>query len=137
MPERSCKMPENTYREDVLKIWPGRGLDYSRVADVVGLTNDDLSRVAQVAKSRVCFGNHIPPALKERRVQILHCFLQVAEHFDGNGQKASLWFKTTNPMLGGISPRDMIRFGRLSKLQRLILGALLENRQSEPQAQAT
>lgn len=137
VPERTCNMPETLYRDGALKFRPHRGLDYQWVTDMVGLTNDDLSRVGQVAKSRVRLDERAPPALRERLEQIANCFLQVTEHFNGNGQKASLWFKITNPMLGHISPRDMIRYGRLSKLQRLVTSALSESRQIEPYEKST
>jgi hypothetical protein len=38
-----------------------------------------------------------------------------------------LWFKTKNPLLGSISPRDMIRYGRYEKLRRFVMEALEEN----------
>ena len=135
MTEATRRMFDNIYRADSLKFWADHGLDYERVRDVVGLTNDDLSRVAHVAKSSVRFDERIPPVLKERMEQIANCCLLVAEHFDGNAQKASLWFKTPNPMLGNVSPRDMIRYGRFSKLQRFVTGALAEDGSSEPAAQ--
>ena len=135
MTEATRRMFDNIYRADSLKFWANHGLDYERVRDVVGLTNDDLSRVAHVAKSSVRFDERIPPVLKERMEQIANCCLLVAEHFDGNAQKASLWFKTPNPMLGNVSPRDMIRYGRFSKLQRFVTGALSEDGAREPAAQ--
>ena len=134
MTVRVHPMFENIYRKDSLKFWAEHGLNYERVRDVVGLTNEDLSRVAQVAKSSVRFDERIPPVLKERLEQIANCCLLVAEHFDGNAEKASLWFKTPNPMLGNVSPRDMIRYGRFTKLQRFIAGALGEAGRREPEA---
>jgi uncharacterized protein (DUF2384 family) len=128
-------MFENIYRKDSLNFFANHGLNYERVKEVVGLTNDDLSRVAEVAKSSVRFDERIPPVLKERLEQIANCCLLVADHFDGDAKKASLWFKTPNPMLGDISPRDMIRFGRFSKLQRFIVGALTEGGRREQEAQ--
>lgn len=135
MPEGTHRMFDNIYREDSLKFWADHGLDYERVRDMVGLTNDDLSRMAHVAKSSVRFDNRIPPVLKERMEQIANCCLLIANHFNGNAEKASLWFKTPNPMLGNVSPRDMIRYGRFAKLQRFVVGALSENRPGEQQAQ--
>jgi len=42
----------------------------------------------------------------------------VMEFFEGNETKARLWFETKNPLLGGISPNDMIKAGRYDKLLR-------------------
>lgn len=136
MTARASRMFENIYRRDSLQFWADHGLNYERVKNVVGLTNEDLSRVAQVSKSSVRFDERIPPVLKERLEQIANCCLLVAEHFDGNAEKASLWFKTPNPMLGNVSPRDMIRFGRFAKLQRFVVGALTEGEPREQEAQA-
>jgi len=47
----------------------------------------------------------------------------VAEFFDGDPVKTALWFRTPNPMLGDMSPRDMIRYGRYKRLQKFILEA--------------
>lgn len=47
----------------------------------------------------------------------------VAEHL-GSREKAALWFKISNPLLGNISPRDMLRMGRFKKLQRFVVEAL-------------
>ncbi len=35
-----------------------------------------------------------------------------------------LTFQVKNPALGGISPRDMIRFGRYQKLEKFVQNAL-------------
>src|ERR1700676_3059724 len=132
--ERAHRIFDTVSRGDSLKFWADHGLNYERVRDMVGLTNDDLSRLAQVSKSSVRFDDRIPPLLKERMEQIANCCQRIADHFDGNAQKTSLWFKTPNPMLGNVSPRDMIRYGRFTKLQRLIVGALSENSSRESKA---
>jgi hypothetical protein len=115
---------DNVHREDPLKFWANHGLNYERVKEVVGLTNQDLSRVAQVAKASVRFDDRIPPELKSRMEQIANCCAMVAEHFNGDANKVAIWFGALNPMLGNTSPRDMIRYGRFSKLQRFIAEAL-------------
>jgi hypothetical protein len=51
----------------------------------------------------------------------------VATHFNGDKRKTALWFKMENPSLGGISPRDMIRYGRLKKLKLFIKNRLEGN----------
>ena len=118
----------NVYRKDSLRFWADHGLDYEKVREVVGLTNQDLSRVAHVAVSSVRFDDRIPPELKMRLEQIANCCLLVAERFDGDPKKVALWFGANNPMLGNVSPRDMIRYGRFAKLQRFIMEALGSSR---------
>jgi hypothetical protein len=58
----------------------------------------------------------------------------VAQFFDGDAAKTALWFKTPNPLLGNLSPRDMIRYGRYDRLRRFVLDALDEN---APEAHGT
>ena len=36
--------------------------------------------------------------------------------FGGDDNKASLWFRTKNPLLGDVEPRDMILHGRKRRL---------------------
>jgi hypothetical protein len=47
----------------------------------------------------------------------------VAEYFDGDVQKVGVWFELQNPMLGNISPRNMIRCGRYKRLLNFVLDA--------------
>jgi hypothetical protein len=46
----------------------------------------------------------------------------------GDVRKTVLWLTLPNPMLGNVSPRDMIRFGRYKRLSKFIANALSENR---------
>lgn len=39
-----------------------------------------------------------------------------------------LWFRTKNPLLGGITPNAMIRIGRGKKLTKFVVLTLGENR---------
>ena len=115
----------NVFEKDSLKFWANHGLlDYERVRALVGLTNQDLSRVANVSAASVRFDERIPPELKARMEQIANCALLVAERFDGDARKVAIWFGAPNPMLGNVSPRNMIRYGRFAKLQRFIMEAL-------------
>ncbi len=44
----------------------------------------------------------------------------ISKYFNGDETKIALWFKMENPALGGISPLDMIRHGRVKKLMGFI-----------------
>lgn len=52
---------------------------------------------------------------------------QVVGFFEGDVAKTALWFRLRNPLLGDISPRDMIRYGRYAKLQQFVVEALADN----------
>ena len=53
---------------------------------------------------------------------------EVVEFFEGDVDKASLWFNTNNHLLGGASPMGMIRLGRFEKLLSFITVSLDENK---------
>jgi len=40
------------------------------------------------------------------------------------------WFKARNPLLGDVSPRDMIRLGRYEKLRKFIISAMMDSREA-------
>ena len=50
-----------------------------------------------------------------------------SQFFAGDATKTALWFQTKNPLLGNISPRDTIRYGRYEKLRRFVMSAMEEN----------
>ena len=52
---------------------------------------------------------------------------QVLGFFEGDVGKTALWFRLPNPLLGDLSPRDMIRYGRYARLQEFVVEALAEN----------
>ena len=46
--------------------------------------------------------------------------IDVQRLFSGDDRKASLWFRTENPMLGDVEPREMIRHGRTRRLAMFV-----------------
>lgn len=111
----------NVPQSDPLDFWAKNGLDYRRVSEFLELDTNDLSKVGGVSKKSVRLDSRVPQALKERLEQIANICTLVAEHFDGDVDKTALWFRTPNPMLGEISPREMIRLGRYKKLLSFVL----------------
>ena len=99
----------------------------SKVIEFVGFKKDDVSKAAGVPASSVRYDERMPQILKDRLREWANLFNLVAQFFKGDAVKTALWFKTVNPMLGDISPRDMIRFGRYQKLLKFILNAISEN----------
>ena len=113
--------------QDGLNFWHGSVLDFQRVRDFAGLNADDLARIAGVAKSSVRSDAKAPREVKEHLENIANICNLVFEFFQDN-VKTKLWLQTPNPMLGNLSPRDMIRFGRFAKLQRFVTQAIAEGR---------
>ena len=112
---------------DHLGFWANETLNAKGVADFLSLGKKDVAKVAGVALSSVRFDQKIPREVLERMEEIANICLLVAQYFSGDVSKTALWFKTKNPLLGGITPRDMIRFGRYSRLQKFVLEALEQN----------
>lgn len=59
--------------------------------------------------------------------QLIEMRIKILKFFNGNVDKAILWFETANPGLGNISPNDMIKIGREEKLNKFIDNCLEGN----------
>lgn len=117
-------------QNDRLQFWTGGELDYQKVRDFVDLSTKDVSRLAGVAKSSVRYDQKAPKEVREHLEQVANICNLVFDFFQ-NDVMTQLWFKTPNPMLGNVSPRDMIRFGRYHKLLRFVTQAMEENARGE------
>lgn len=109
--------------DDLLGFYRDSRTDYRRVADLVKLSKEDLSRISKVAKSSVRFDDAIPAAVAERLREVANIANLVAEYFDGNQQKVELWFELPNPQLGNVSPRNMICSDHCKRLLNFVLDA--------------
>jgi hypothetical protein len=109
--------------DDLLHLYRHGSPDYKRIADLVKLSKTDLSKISQVAKASVRFDANIPEPVAERLREIANIANLVAEFFSGDAQKVGLWFELANPMLGNISPRNMIRIGRYKRLLNFVIDA--------------
>ncbi len=96
--------------------------------DFLDFSKADVSKATGQAKNSIRYDERVPAELEERIKQIANIINLVAEFFEGNPDKTKLWFVTENPMLGNISPRDMIRFGRYEKLRKFIINARNDTR---------
>jgi hypothetical protein len=117
--------------EDHLGFWADQTLKAKEVAEFLSLGKQDVAKVAGVAPSSVRFDQKIPKEVLDRLKEIANICSLVAQFFGGDVNKTALWFKTKNPLLGGITPRDMIRFGRYGRLQRFVMDALEQNSAAE------
>lgn len=95
-----------------------------KVVDFLDFSRNDISKAMKMDKERVRFDDQITKDLKERLYEIANICELMAGYFNGDIEKTALWFRINNPALGGISPRDMIRYGRYKKLELFIRNAL-------------
>jgi hypothetical protein len=106
----------------------GRGTSFKpkQVSDVLRLKKVDVSHIASVAESSVRYDDAIPEQVLSHLTEIANTLNLVAKAFEGDISKAVTWFTTCNPMLGDITPRDMIRLGKYDRLRKYIVHAMMD-----------
>lgn len=109
---------ETVANQDFIGLNQQHGIE--KVVNFLDFKKNDVSKATGQPKSSIRFDERIPKELKKRLMEIGNIINLVAEQFDGDINKTALWFNTKNPMLGNMSPIDMIRFGRYEKLQKFI-----------------
>ena len=115
----------DTVPEDLLNFGLGEFFDAKRVSNLLDLKKSDVSHLASVAQSSVRYDQSIPSAVRERLEEIASTMNLVAKEFGGDVVKTTAWFKARNPLLGDVSPRDMIRLGKYDRLRRYIINAMM------------
>lgn len=97
-----------------------------KITDLLRYKNPDIAMAAKIPVTSVRYDKKMPLELKERLIEWATALNLVATFFKDK-QKTILWFRLPNPLLGNVSPRDMIRMGRFKKLFKFIQTALEEN----------
>lgn len=110
-------------KQDLLHLYRGGRPDYKRIAGFAKLTKVDLGKLAGVATASVRYDAHIPEPVAERLREIANIANLIAEFFAGDAEKVGLWFELPNPVLGNISPGQMIRIGRYKRLLNFVVDA--------------
>src|ERR1700730_8263111 len=110
---------------DSLEFWQGNSLNYQKVRDFTGFDVRDIARMTGAAKSSVRFDAKAPKEVREHLENIANICNLVYQFFQ-NDVKTKLSLQRPNPMLGNVSPRDMLRFGRYARLLRFINQAMEE-----------
>ena len=116
---------------DYLGFWANQTLNAREVVQFLNLDKKDVARLAGVAPASVSFDQKIPKEVLDRLHEFANICGLVAQFLAGDAAKTALWFRTVNPMLGNISPRDMIRYGRYDKLRQFVMNALEEDSDGE------
>ena len=111
---------EHAVTGDPLAFCAGPSFQAKRVAKALGLTKTDLSRLAQVAAASVSYDDSMPEEVRRLLEQIGKTIQLVAGAFGGDAERTIAWFKARNPMLGDVSPLEMIRLGRHERLRKFV-----------------
>lgn len=112
--------------DDVMNFGRGSSFDPKLVQTLLGLKKEDISRIASVSVKSVRYDDAIPEQVRERLEEIGSTINMVAQAFGGDVEKTAVWFRSKNPMLGDVSPRDMIRLGRYDRLRKFIINAMMQ-----------
>jgi len=118
----------NIAAKDYLSVFHNNQPKYQAILDILKFRKTDVAKAVEMPVNSVRWDEKMSPELSVRIAEWANLLNLVAGHFDGDLRKTVLWFSTDNPMLGNISPRDMIKFGRYNKLLKFVLNALSGNR---------
>jgi uncharacterized protein (DUF2384 family) len=117
----------STVPQDHLSLFKREKPNYPQVVEFLSLRKEEVARATGIAPSSIRYDEKIPKDLAETLLHWAVLFNRVAEHFKGDIRKTALWFNIPNPMLGNISPKDMIRLGRYKKLLNFVIQSIEEN----------
>ena len=117
-----------TVAPDHLKLFNKEEPIYERVNETLSFKRQDVATAAKVSLTNVRYDGRVPDVLRQRYIEWANALNTIADYFKGEPEKAIIWFKVPNPMLGGMTPRDMIRVGRYKKLMSFINSAIEENK---------
>jgi hypothetical protein len=104
--------------KDYLGLFDGGTPRFKEVREFLGLKAKEVAEAA--------WGTVGVPELTERVREWAFLINRVAGFFDSDRGKTLLWFAVSNPLLGGVTPRQMLRLGRFGKLDRIVKQALQE-----------
>jgi len=101
-----------------------------KVVDFLEFSKNDVAAAADESPSSVRYDDKMPIELRER-IEEWAIAINLVGSFFNEANKTMMWFKVPNPLLGNMTPRDMIRIGRSKRLMRFIQTALGENKKAE------
>lgn len=114
--------------KDYLGLFKGNEPIYQKVVKFTHFKKEEISKATGVSLNLIRYDERLPQELRERFIEWANLLNLVAGYFQGDAQKTALWFTVANPLLGNMSPRDMIRFGRYKRLIAFVWNSLEENR---------
>ena len=109
--------------EDRLQFGVGRSFDPKRVQSFLGLSKEEVASLAEVSPASVRFDKAMPDAVRQRMLELGLLMNRVAEVFEGDSDKAQVWFRIPNRELANRSPSELIQRGQWEKLRQLTLEA--------------
>jgi hypothetical protein len=117
----------NVPAKDTFHLFDKGRPNAKKVVELLNYKKEDVAVASDISVSSVRYDAKMPEALLERMREWATAINLVGAFFNDE-QKTMLWFQMPNPLLGNMSPRDMIRVGRFGKLLKFIQTALDENK---------
>jgi hypothetical protein len=127
MPTANAALFNTVSSQDLGKFFKGGEVEAEKVVKFLKYKKEDVAVASDAPISSIRYDEKMTADLKQRMVEWASAINAVASYFN-DLDRTILWFQVSNPLLGDISPRDMIRLGRFKKLQKFIQTALNENK---------
>lgn len=114
--------------KDYMSLLQGGNPKREAVMNFFNFGKKEMASATGIPASSVRYDARMPDAVKQKLTEWASLVNLVAQFFTGDVHKTELWFRLPNPLLGNVSPRDMIRYGRYETLRDFIYTSLAENR---------
>lgn len=115
------------HETDHCNLFTGTHPNAKKVMHMLNYSKNDLA-VATGSSARAIRLDKRMQSDIENRLREWAIAINLVAGFFKDKDKTMLWFQTSNPLLGNVSPADMIRMGRFQKLLKFIQIAREENR---------
>jgi len=119
---------ESIPEQDYLDLYQGNKPKFNRITNLLNLKQEEVSNATGVPMGTIRYDEKMSQQLRERLIELATLLNLVAGHFKGDQEKTLHWFGTPNPLLGYISPRDMIKVGGLKNFLNLSITLYLKIR---------
>lgn len=118
---------KNVPDKDYCHLFNNGEPDGAKIVDFLKYKKYDIATATGIPVKSIRYDNKMPSELKQRFREWAIALNLVTEFFEGDAEKTALWFNMPNTLLGGMSPKDMIRVGRFKKLLKFIQSSLEDN----------
>lgn len=96
-----------------------QNLDAKRVAEYLGLTIEDMAQI--LAANRSTLTRHPSTAKLQDKLGVMAGIIaSVQGELEGSQERTRMWFRTGNRRLGGQSPLQVLKEGKLQVLARAV-----------------
>lgn len=109
--------------EDIGCFFTDGKINGAEVVEKFGYKKKEVAAATGINIQSIRYDKKMPTDLEKRLYEWATAFNLVANFFK-DVDKAVIWFRTTNSLLGEMTPRDMIRVGRFKKLLKFIRNAV-------------